>query len=90
MNVTIQLDGTARVLTRRKEIQLFVAPGGTWRDVIAALAQAAPGLVGEVITLDKSNLVGTLNRSGKESIRDLDAQVALSDEDYLMILEDAC
>lgn len=90
MNITVHLDGSARILTRRKEVVLSIAPNATWRDVIAALASAAPALVGEFITFDKRDLVGTLNRSGKQSISDLDAKVDLSEDDFLMILEDAC
>ena len=88
--ITFQLDGTARVLTKQKEIPITVAPNATWRDVIAALAQAAPALIGDVITKDRRNLVGTLNRNGKESIRDLDTVAMLSDADFLMIVEEAC
>jgi hypothetical protein len=90
INVTIQLDGTARILAKRKEIYLTVETNATWREVITELANAAPALVGAVIAKDKRSLVGTLNRSGKESIRNLDAQVDLSAGDFLMILEDAC
>lgn len=88
--ITVQLDGIARILAKQKEIKLVVAPDATWRQVITALAQAAPALVGDVITKDKRNLVGTLNRSGVESIRDLDAVATLSDADFLMIVEEAC
>ena len=90
MKTTVKLDGISRVLTKRKEIVLTVAPGASWRDVVAALAKAAPALVGDVITRDKRGLLGTHNRSGKVSIRDLDALAVLSEDDFLMIVEEAC
>ena len=90
MKATVKLDGISRFLAKRKEIVLTVSPNSTWRDVITALAKVAPALVGDVITRDKRDLVGTLNRSGKISIRDLDAVVVLSEDDFLMIVEEAC
>jgi hypothetical protein len=57
---------------------------------MTALAQAAPAVVGDVITKDKRDLIGTLNRNGKISIRDLDAVAILSEDDFLMIVEEAC
>jgi hypothetical protein len=88
--VTVQLDGISRFLAKRKEVQLTVAPNATWRDVITALAHAAPALVGDVITKDKRDLVGTLNCNGKDSIQDLDATADLSGVEFLMIVEEAC
>ncbi len=91
-NVIFELTGTARVLARKTRVPLTVPQNGTWHDIVAALAQAVPSLVGDVITKDKRNLVGgyVINVNGRYSIPHLDTRIDCSSGDSLTLLEDAC
>jgi len=91
-NLRVELDGVVRILAKSKEIPLVLSDGVTWRDVIAALAQSAPALVGSVITKDKRDLVGTraLNLNGEHSICNLDEIASFADGDFVMIVEEPC
>jgi len=73
-SVTVELIGAARIIAGRGEVSLTLADGATWRDAIAALARAAPGLIGEVITTDGRGLVGAyeVNLGGRAFVPDLD------------------
>jgi hypothetical protein len=75
-NVTVELIGAARVVAGRKEISLALADGATWRDVIAALARAIPGLLGEVVAKDGRSLLGdyTFYLGGRTFVRNLDGE----------------
>lgn len=91
-NLRVELDGVVRILAKSKEIPLTLSGDITWRDVIAALAQSAPALVGSVITKDRRDLVGTraLNLNGEYSICNLDEIASFSDGDFVMIVEEPC
>ena len=90
--VTIELTGPARILAGRKEVSITVEDGVTWRDVIAALAQISPALVGEAVTKDRRGLIGSyiLNLGGRRTIHDLDAEAKLEESDHLALLVGPC
>ena len=90
--VTVELTGPARILVGRKEVTVTAWDSATWRDVIAALAQAAPALVGEVITKDRRDLIGSyiLNVGGRHTINDLDGKAMLKEGDQLALLSETC
>jgi hypothetical protein len=73
-SLTVELIGAACIVAGRAEVALTLADNATWRDAIAALARAAPGLVREIITPDKRNLLGNymFHLGGKTFVRDLD------------------
>ena len=87
-----EFSGVVRVLARQREVRLTIMDGATWRDVVTALASAAPALVGEVIAKDKRNLIGDylINVDGTTTISDLDATVTAADGAHLVILTDLC
>ncbi len=90
--VIVELPGLARVQSDRKEVSLTVEGGMTWRDVIAALAQPLPALVGQVITDDGRDLIGDymLSWEGRRTIRDLDQVAKLEEGDRIMLLDIIC
>ncbi len=90
--VTVELTGPARIHAGRKEVSITVEDGVTWRDVIAALAQASPVLVGEVITKDRRDFIGSymLNLGGRRTIHDLDGEARLEEGDRLALLAETC
>jgi len=89
--VTIELVGTARLSARKKEVSLAVEEDALWRDVVAALAQEVPVLVGRAITDDKDSLISPHQfYFGGRFITNLDEKAQLKDGDRMTLLEGAC
>lgn len=72
--LTVELMGAARIVAGRGEVNVSLRADGTWREAVAAVARAAPELVGEVISKDGRDLLGsyTLMLGGRDFVRDLD------------------
>jgi len=87
--VAVELIGLARGHAGLDTVNISVQDGATWRDVIAALAQASPALVGTVLTEDRCNLIGSyvLNVSGRHSVYDLEEEVTLKAGYCLSVLD---
>lgn len=87
--VTVDLIGAARIVAGRREVPLTLADRATWRDAIAALGRAAPGLVDEVITKDKRDLVGAyaVNLGGRTFVRDLDEEVQPPEDGRVTLMD---
>ncbi len=90
--LVFEFSGVVRVLARQREARVTIADTATWRDVITALASAAPALVGEVIARDKRNFVGDyrINVNGALTVSDLDQWVEAADGSQLLLLTDLC
>ncbi len=91
--VILETSGVVYMVARQREIKVTVADNATWRDVVAALAQAAPPLVGEVIAKDRRNLLGDylINVGGAQTIQDLDTAIGpLAENTHLLLLNDLC
>ena len=88
-SATVDLIGVARIVAGRKEIFLTLTDDATWRDAIAALARAAPGLVGEVIATDRRKLVGNyaFNLGGRTFVQDLDEEMQPPQDDSLTLMD---
>lgn len=89
----LETNGVVYAIARQREITVTVADTATWRDVIAAWAQAAPALVGQVIAQDRRSLLGDflINIGGAQTLQDLDAPIgALADQTRLVLLSDLC
>ena len=56
VNIRVELFGLARLLSRRREVEVVVPEHATTYDVAPALADACPELVGSVILEDRSGL----------------------------------
>ena len=90
--VTVELTGPARIQAGRKEVITTVEDDATWRDVVAALAQALPVLVGKAITEDRRDLIGSylLNVGGRRTVYDFDEKAQIEEGDLLSLLEETC
>lgn len=90
--VTVELTGPARIQAGRKEVGITVEDDATWRDVVAALAQALPVLVGKAITEDGRDLIGSylLNVGGRRTVYDFDEKAHIEEGDLLSLLEETC
>ncbi len=90
--VVVQTSGVVYTLARQRDIGLTLQDGATWEDLIAALAKAAPALVGEVIAKDRRHLLGDylINVGGRVTIQDLSAAVQIGQGERVTFLTDAC
>lgn len=89
----LETSGIVYMLVRQRELKVTVPETATWRDVIAALAQTAPALVGEIIAKDRLSLLGDFlfNVEGGQTIQNLDAPIGpLPDNTRLVLLSDLC
>ncbi len=89
----LETGGIVYMIARQREIKATVADNATWRDVVFALAQAAPALVGDVIAKDRRSLVGDflINVGGTQTIQDLDTAIGpLEDNTHFVLLSDLC
>ncbi|MEJ5311679.1 MAG: hypothetical protein WHX52_18105 [Anaerolineae bacterium] len=89
----LETGGVVYMIARQREIKVTVADNATWRDVVFALAQAAPALVGEVIGKDRRSLLGDflINVGGAQTIQDLDTAIgSVEDNTHLVLLSDLC
>ena len=87
--VTVEMIGAARVVAGQAEISLTLPDGATWRDAVAALARAAPGLVNEVITGNKRDLLGdhTFKLGGMTFVGDLDEEVQPPEDGRVTLMD---
>lgn len=87
--ITVELIGAARILAGQSEVSLNLGDEATWRDAVAALARAAPGLVNEVITGDKRDLLGdhTFKLGGRTFVRDLNEEVQPPEDGRVTLMD---
>ena len=66
VSVTVELFGSARLLTGRREVEISAPARCTIRELVTALAAAVPDLVGGVVRDDGTGLEGSylLNLNG--------------------------
>jgi len=84
--LVVELFGVARLKAKTATVPLILPEGAELRDAFAALAEAAPALVGPVLTVDRHVLVNgyTCNVNGTEFTRDW--HHPLRSGDHLLIL----
>ena len=85
INILMELFGTARISTGRRMLELAVPEQAEISDVIEALAEICPELVGKVIMDDRSRLQEsyTLNLNGTSFVRD--GRLCLKPGDRLLL-----
>jgi molybdopterin-guanine dinucleotide biosynthesis protein A len=83
---TVELFGVARLITGVRELPLTVPAPATCSAVFAALADAAPSLVGRVIDPGRGHLVDgyACNVNGVAFVRSADAAVASGDRGLIL------
>ena len=83
---TVELFGVARLRAKRSEVSLALPPDATMVDVLSALAEAVPALVGPVLTHEKTRLAAghACNLNGHDFVRDLRTRIV--DGDRILIL----
>ena len=86
ITVKVELFGTPRLKSGRRELELSLPVGAGRRDLVAALAGACPALAGNGLRPDLSDVAEgyVLNRNGLAFLGDGD--FAVKDGDSLLLL----
>ena len=89
MKLTVEFMGLARRLAQTHSSLVHVSDQATFRDVLRALAEQFPGLVGPVIVPESHALESAymLNVGGRRAVQDLDEPAEDGQRLYLMFLE---
>ncbi len=88
MQVLVEFNGIARILSGAQQHLLTLEDTATFRDVLHHLGAAYPPLLGQVLTADGGALIGSnmLNRNGKEMIRPEALDTSPHDGDRLILM----
>lgn len=88
MQFTVELFGLARRLTKAKEVQVEVKQESTLRDIVVALRQRFPELVGPIIEPDTNELIMPylFSIGGRQMVQSLDFKPREGDEILLMFV----
>ena len=83
---TVELFGVARLLAKTKEVSLSLPRQATLSQVLSALAERLPILVGRVIDRNRSGLISgyTCNINGLEFVRATSAKVNSGDKIFIL------
>jgi molybdopterin-guanine dinucleotide biosynthesis protein A len=83
---TVELFSVARLLAKTRTISLALPNEATLADVLSALAEKLPVLVGPVISPDRGSLASgnACNINGKDFVRDSSAKVRPGDSIFLL------
>ncbi len=86
----VELFGMARRLAQTKETSVEICEGGTYRDVVAALARRYPAFVDQIIRGDTHELIEPyfLNVDARRVVRDLD-EIPEEGKPLLLLFVDA-
>jgi molybdopterin converting factor small subunit len=86
--VMVEFYGTARQVTRQKEVTIELEEGGTFRDVVRTLAARYPGLIGDVIQPggEELQMPNMFNVNARQVVKDLDTQPQDGDRILLMFV----
>jgi molybdopterin converting factor small subunit len=90
ISCTVELFGMARLIAKTKIVELQLPQEATLADLLVALAEQLPSLVGRVISPEKNNLMSgcACNVNGLEFVRDPDVKIRTGDK-ILIISADA-
>jgi len=86
LNCTVELFGVARLLAKTRVISLSLTPDDTLAQVLSALAQRLPVLVGRVIDPDTTGLLPgfACNINGIDFVRDRNTKIRRHDKIFIL------
>jgi molybdopterin converting factor small subunit len=88
MRVEVELFGLPRLIAGEREVTLRLKDGATFRDVVRALVQQYPGMVGDVVQVDGETMQAPniLNLDGRRMIQPHQMDEALSHGDRVILM----
>ena len=86
LSCTVELFGVARLLAKTRIISLSLAPDATFAQVLSAVAQRLPVLVGRVINPNGTDLLPgfACNINGIDFVRDRETQIRQHDKIFIL------
>jgi molybdopterin converting factor small subunit len=86
LSCTVELFGVARLLAKTRVISLSLAPDATFAQVVSAVAQRLPVLVGRVINPNATDLLPgfACNINGMDFVRDRETKIRRDDKIFIL------
>ena len=88
VRIQVELFGLPRLIAGEKKITLGLEEGATFRDVVRALSQRYPDMVGDVVQVDGETLQAPniLNLDGRRMIQPHQMDEGLGDGDRIIVM----
>ncbi len=88
MNVTVEFVGVSRILTKAQSCELSLAKDASYNQVVKALAEKHPELVGQLIDPENFHFYGSnmFHLNGKTMVSTNDMDNPAHDGDHLVLL----
>ena len=88
MRVRVEMLGLSRLVTGTREASLEMADQATYRDLVYALSEQYPGLVGNVIQADRRNLQAPniFNLNARQMVQSRQMDDRLSEDDRIILM----
>jgi molybdopterin converting factor small subunit len=88
MQVRVEMLGLSRLVTGEREVSLALEQGATYRDVVRALSEMYPALIGNVIQSDKKNLQApnVFNLNARQMVQSKQMENPLDEGDRIILM----
>ena len=88
MRVRVEMLGLSRLVTGTREVALEMADQSTYRDLVYALSETYPGLVGNVIQADRRNLQAPniFNLNARQMVQSRQMDDRLCEDDRIILM----
>ena len=88
MRVRVELLGLSRLVTGTREVSLDMPDESTYRDLVYALSEEYPGLVGNVIQADRRNLQAPniFNLNARQMVQSRQMDDRLCEDDRIILM----
>jgi molybdopterin converting factor small subunit len=88
MRVRVELLGLSRLVTGTREVSLEMPGDATYRDLVYALSEQYPSLVGNVIQTDRRNLQAPniFNLNARQMVQSRQMDNRLSEDDRIILM----
>ena len=88
MRVKVELLGLSRLVTGQKEISLDLEEGATYHDLVRALSDTYPALIGNVIQSDRASLQAPniFNLNARQMIQSKQMANCLGENDRIILM----
>ena len=88
MRVRVEMLGLSRLVTGTREVSVEMADEATYRDLVYALSETYPALVGNVIQADRRNLQAPniFNLNARQMVQSRQMDDRLCEDDRIILM----
>jgi molybdopterin converting factor small subunit len=88
MQVRVEMLGLSRLVTGEREVSLSLEQGATYQDVVRALSEKYPALIGNVIQSDRKNLQApnVFNLNARQMVQSKQMENPLDEGDRIILM----